>query len=135
MPHKLILRRARALIGTPFRLHGREPATGLDCVGMVAHVCGVSTAPTGYALRGGSAESWSALLDQFARKRQRGPARPGNILLIEAGPVQFHLGIWTGNSLIHADAHLRRTVETPGPILWPIRGCWFAPKGNTLWQR
>ncbi len=24
------------LIGTPFRLHGRDPATGLDCVGLVA---------------------------------------------------------------------------------------------------
>ncbi|MGB3625580.1 MAG: hypothetical protein WA989_07125, partial [Henriciella sp.] len=26
---------ARALIGTPFRLHGRDPASGIDCVGLV----------------------------------------------------------------------------------------------------
>ena len=27
---------ALGLLGVPFRLHGRDPATGLDCVGLVA---------------------------------------------------------------------------------------------------
>ena len=26
---------ARDLVGTPFRLQGREPASGLDCIGVV----------------------------------------------------------------------------------------------------
>ena len=31
-----IIAAARAAIGARFRLHGRDPATGLDCVGLVA---------------------------------------------------------------------------------------------------
>jgi murein DD-endopeptidase / murein LD-carboxypeptidase len=122
------LDRARALIGTPFRLHGRDPATGLDCVGLIARVAGQFAPPTGYAMRGGSAESWTALLDKFALRRTKSEIKAGDILLLEAGPAQFHLGIFTGNGLIHADAGLRRVVETPGPIRWPILGIWFAAR-------
>jgi murein DD-endopeptidase / murein LD-carboxypeptidase len=122
------LDRARALIGTPFRLHGRDPETGLDCVGLIAHVAGQCAPPTGYAMRGGSRESWTALLDRFARQRRHSAIKAGDILLLEAGPAQFHLGIFTGDGLIHADAGLRRVVETPGPIRWPILGIWFAAR-------
>jgi hypothetical protein len=31
-----------------------------------------------------------------------------------AGPAQLHLAILTGRGFIHADARLRRVVETPG---------------------
>ncbi len=122
------LKRARALIGTPFRLHGRDPATGLDCVGLIACVADHDAPPTGYAMRGGSAESWTALLDLFAIRRKRSPITAGDILLLEAGSAQFHLGIFTGDGLIHADAGLRRVVETPGPVRWPIHGIWFAAR-------
>lgn len=116
--------RARALIGTPFRLHGRAAASGLDCVGLIAiAIDRVAAAPTGYALRGGSVQSWSALMDAVACRR-RLPHRAGDILLLEASAAQFHLGVWTGESLIHADARLRRVVETPGVPRWRIAGAW-----------
>jgi hypothetical protein len=58
------------------------------------------------------------------RFRRRHTLKPGDILLLNAGPAQLHLGIWTGAGLIHADAALRRVVETPGLPRWPILSIW-----------
>jgi murein DD-endopeptidase / murein LD-carboxypeptidase len=116
--------RARALLGTRFRLHGRDVASGLDCVGLIATVymkCGEVS--TGYSLRGGSDAQWISILDDFA-KRRCGAAQPADIILCLAGPGQYHLGLWTGDSLIHADAGVGRVVETPGTVRWPIIAMW-----------
>jgi murein DD-endopeptidase / murein LD-carboxypeptidase len=124
-----IIARARALLGMPFRLHGRDPDTGLDCVGLVSEACQRQVGiPTGYALRGGSADSYSRTIAALRLTRRRGEPRRGDILLMVAGPQQFHLGLWTGDSLIHADAMLRRVVETPGAVPWPIIGAWHNRK-------
>ena len=120
-----IVAHARALIGTPFRLHGRDAATGLDCVGLVALAYARREGiPTGYSLRGGSAESFITMIAALGLTRRRGLPRAGDVLLMQAGPAQFHLGLWTGESLIHADATLRRVVEMPGPLPWIVIGAW-----------
>ncbi len=130
MPYNSRTHRARALIGTRFRLHGRDPATGIDCVGLIARVIGrENVAPTGYAMRGGTSQSWSVMMDAVCARRWSN-LRSGDVLLLEAGPHQFHLGIWSGAALIHADARLRRVVETPGPLLWPMVGAWAQTKGS-----
>ena len=114
------LARARSLVGTRFRLHGRD-ASGVDCIGLAAHAYRLDV-PTGYALRG----------DDRARVEQAllalGFARAGDlcsgVVLLNAGPMQLHLGLWTGTTLIHADAALRRVVETPGRPRWPRLSTW-----------
>jgi murein DD-endopeptidase / murein LD-carboxypeptidase len=127
MPCDPIIAKARALIGTPFRLHGRDPQTGLDCVGFVACVFGrLADAPTGYAMRNTRQIEWCALLDDFCARRVEGAHEAGDILLLAPGPAQFHLGLWTGSSLIHAHAGLRRVVETPGAPICLIIGAWQA---------
>lgn len=116
---------ARNLIGTKFRLHGRDPVHGIDCVGLIAIVFGwQALAPTGYALRGGSAQQWSEMLDSIALRRHGAPCE-GDIVLLRAAPMQFHLGVWSGLGLIHADAAVRRVVETPGPLTSPVIASWF----------
>lgn len=67
---------------------------------------------------------WIKELDLRGQRRPVGRYARGDILLMQAGPAQFHLGCWTGESLIHADARLRRVVELPGPPPWPLLGAW-----------
>ena len=57
----------------------------------------------------------------------------GDILLVESGPGQLHAVILTEDGYLHAHAALRRIVETPGPVPWPILSAWcpgeeYAPK-------
>lgn len=116
---------ALALVGTRFRLHGREDG-GLDCVGLVGRALAASgwrgEVPTGYPLRGGDAAKAAALLDTSL---PRGDGRqPGDILLVAPGPGQLHLAIRTARGIVHADAALRRVVERPGPPPWPVIAAW-----------
>jgi murein DD-endopeptidase / murein LD-carboxypeptidase len=124
MVDKLIAR-ARSVLGAPFRLHGRDPETGLDCVGLIAWVYELGTnIPAGYALRGGDGARFAQIISALGLTKRRAAFRAGDLLLMQAGAAQFHLGLWTGTSLIHADAMLRRTVEMPGTPPWQVIGAW-----------
>lgn len=121
---------ARGVIGTPFRLHGRDPAFGLDCVGLVSLAFGRrGEAPSGYAMRGGEKAAFEKMLRALRCRRRRIAPKRGDVLLLAPGPAQYHLGIWTGRSLIHADAGLRRIVETPGWPRWPMLSAWIVARG------
>ncbi|QHL90666.1 peptidoglycan endopeptidase [Sphingomonas changnyeongensis] len=115
---------ARALVGVRFRLHGRDPAHGLDCIGLVALALG-RTAPGGYGLRGGDpARVAAALAEAGLVAAPAQDPQPGDILLMRPGAAQLHLGVRTATGLIHADAALGRVVERPGPIPWEVIGSW-----------
>lgn len=118
---------ALATVGARFRLHGRDPGEGLDCVGLAAHALAAGgwrggAVPTGYAVRGGDRGRVAALLDA-ALVRCAGDGT-GDILLVAAGPGQLHLAVRTERGIVHADAGLRRVVERPGPLPWPVIGAW-----------
>lgn len=114
---------ARSCVGTRFRAQGRAPGIGLDCVGLVAFATGVE-APVGYGLRG-SVERVDGELTKlgFARVEK---AQPGDVIVMRVGAGRAHLGVWTGAGVVHADARLRRVVETPGEP-WPVVGAWRSP--------
>ncbi len=114
--------RALTLVGARFRLHGRDVAGGLDCVGVVALACGAAAVPSGYALRGGDVARVGAVLD--ARLARGDGRRLGDVLLFSVGAGQLHLGIATIRGLVHADAGLRRVVERPGIAPWVLIGAW-----------
>lgn len=114
--------RALATVGARFRLHGRDPATGLDCVGVAAVALGWEAVPTGYALRGGDAVRVAALLD--ARLARGDGAVVGDLLLVAAGAGQLHFAVRTATGVVHADAGLRRVVERPGTGPWPLLAAW-----------
>lgn len=119
-----IARAAEALVGTRFRLHGRDPATGLDCVGLVAAALG-SRAPAGYGLRNSDIADALAFAASIGLTEVSGAFQPGDVLLVHAGPVQHHLlVVGTANNFIHAHAGLRRVVATPAPLASPVERHW-----------
>lgn len=115
---------ARAMLGTRFRLHGRG-ADGVDCVGLVGCAHGVAV-PRGYALRSGDAARVGRAIASAGLVAREVPG-PGDVLLLAVGPGQLHLAIQAEDGIIHADAMLRRVVARPGPLPWPLIGCWGWP--------
>ncbi|ROT96652.1 hypothetical protein EB810_01475 [Altererythrobacter sp. FM1] len=123
---------AEQLVGAPFRLHGRDPASGLDCVGVVGaalSAAGVwAELPGGYALRNtpsGDYRAWAARAELIPAN---GPVKPGDILLVRPGPAQLHLLVAvSGGRLVHAHIGLRRVVATPGPLQWSVVAHWRLP--------
>lgn len=116
------VRRARALLGVRFRPQGRS-ADGLDCVGLAAAALELGGVRSDYALRSSAIEELAAdLLGHRLRPAER--REPGDLLVMRAGAGQLHLGVWTGEGLVHADAGLRRVVERPGKVPWPVLSAW-----------
>lgn len=118
-----VVARARSLLGTRFRLHGRDAGEGLDCVGLAAAAFGMEGVPSGYPLRGGDPARIMATIGAWLSVATE-PRSAGDLLLMAAGPGQLHLGVWTGDALVHADLGLGRVVERPGAPPWPVLGGW-----------
>ena len=113
--------RATALVGTPFRAQGRG-AAGLDCVGLVLAACDLPqrTARDNYRLRGDHRSEIMGALGERFRRVSPARRRVGDLLLMAVAEDQLHLGVLTLRGFVHADARLRRVVETPGLPRWPL---------------
>lgn len=117
--------RSEALIGAPFRLGGRTPATGIDCVGLVACALGSDEAPQGYALRNASIDRHLAFAARAGFSPASGAIARGDLILAAPGPAQHHLLVALGPArFVHAHAGLRRVVLHHGPLPWPERARW-----------
>lgn len=120
---------AQALVGCPFRLHGRDPATGLDCVGLIAAALaavGVQpAAPEGYALRHLDIARWLPMAARSGLTPAGGPVRRGDVMLIALPTCQHHLVIAVSEArVVHAHAGLRRVVCQPFDPAWRIAARW-----------
>ena len=115
--------RARALVGTRFRLQGRGEG-GLDCVGVVLATFGIDAAIVrrDYRLRDVERVEIDAALRKHFRRVSR--AKVGDVLLLDAGKRQLHLAIQTDDGFVHAHAGIGRVVETPGSSEWPVLGAY-----------
>ncbi len=130
---------AEQLVGVGFRLHGRDPASGLDCVGLVACAlwrCGREVAvPQDYGLRNSTIEQHLAFAARNRFSPTDGPIARGDLLLACPGPAQHHLIVALAtNYFVHAHAGLRRVVLHNGLPHWPIAAHWrLAPDRNSTW--
>lgn len=124
-----LARAAEALVGAPFRLHGRDAATGLDCLGVVTAALAASGRDPGslpaYGLRNRSIDRWIALAERAGFRPSAAPALAGDVVMVRPGPGQHHLLVaLEGNLFVHAHAGLRRVVVQPGPLPWSIDRRW-----------
>lgn len=112
-----LARAAAELVGTRFRLHGRDPATGLDCIGLFAAAMRCAgqpvTLPTGYPLRLNDIGAWLPDPAAYGFTEAGGSAKPGDVVMLRLGAAQFHLAIAAPEpGWIHAHAGLRRVVHS-----------------------
>ena len=123
--------RARALVGVPFRAQGRDPQRGLDCVGLVITACALPEGLTrrDYRLRGDHRNELTRELPRHFRRVSRKQRRAGDLILMAVAEDQMHLGVLTDRGFVHADARLRRVVETPGEPEWPVIGIYRKRQG------
>lgn len=124
-----LARAAMALVGTRFRLHGRNPACGLDCVGVLDASLKAIGRPAplaaGYRLR---TRDVAALLPDPAAcgfAAAQGAMEPGDVVLLSLEGAQHHLMIAAGDGgFVHAHAGLRRVVMGAAPANAVERARW-----------
>jgi cell wall-associated NlpC family hydrolase len=136
---------AGELVGTPFRLQGRDPAHGLDCIGLVmvslARIGIELHLPADYRPRRRRFEIPDDALRRAGLECAQAPYVAGDILLLRTAPVQVHLAIVRdADTVIHAHAGLGRVVVQPPVESWTVAAAWrFAaepvPKGDIEWPR
>lgn len=114
--------RARMLVGLKFRPQGRDPRVGLDCVGLV--LCTFRLASDlvrkNYRICGPNCAEAQKSLSRIFTEIGPDSAVAGDVLLFRLRRERAHLAISCGKSIVHADASLRRIVETPIPLEWPV---------------
>ena len=120
---------ARACVGVRFRPQGRDPALGLDCVGLVMTACAglgqAAEVPRDYALSGdGLVERAERVLAARGAARVAGSADQGDILLFEPAAGQAHLAIATEIGVIQAHLGVGRVIEGPSDPAWRVRSVW-----------
>jgi cell wall-associated NlpC family hydrolase len=118
---------AEQLLGVRFRLHGRDPGTGLDCIGVLAAALAAigrpALLPTGYALRSRTLPSLEPIVAACGFAACEGAVLPGDVLMLRTGPCQHHLAIAVRGGFVHAHAGLRRVVIAPS-LDEPVVGRW-----------
>jgi cell wall-associated NlpC family hydrolase len=119
--------RARSLVGTRFRPQGRIQEHGLDCLGLVALAGNLpqKLIPNDYPVRSEAPpEALSLDLEGRVERISTAQAKEGDVLLVRAGAGQHHFLVLLSDGFVHADAGLRKVVETPGAVPWPALAAW-----------
>jgi len=133
------------LVGTPFRLQGRDPEHGLDCLGVVitslARADVALALPPDYRPRRRTFAIPEVLLREAGLIPASNAVHGGDCLLLRTGPAQVHTAVAIDRErIVHAHAGLGRVVLGPLPDSWPVLATWrlaaeTVPKGDTSWQR
>ncbi|WDF72401.1 hypothetical protein [Novosphingobium sp. KACC 22771] len=118
MPGPDLARAAEDLVGTRFRLHGRHPEHGLDCLGVLAaalRAIGRSgDLPTDYAWRNANPDRAVHMAGRWGFVAVEGAAMPGDVILLRMGAAALHFVIAvSGGAFVHAHAGQRRVLRTP----------------------
>jgi len=118
-----LIHATRSFLGVPFRHQGRS-VEGLDCAGLLvlAHrVCGL-VAPdlAGYA-RIPDGRSLKALIETSDVIAKSTLYTPGAIVLFRFRNEPQHVGLSTGETLIHSYSQVGKVVEHNWDKLWLTR--------------
>lgn len=124
---------ALELVGTPFRLRGRDPVTGIDCMGLIEFALTKAGLPVRmprtYTLRQTDAGTlFVGFAKQSGFRPRSGPRRRNDILFFALDGLQHHLAIALGpDDIVHAHAGLGRTIIGKPDPDWRLLHIWSAP--------
>lgn len=118
-----VIAAARSALGIPFRHQGRSLA-GMDCAGLIVHVA--ATLGLDYFDQSGYARTPSnglleAALDSQPCIERVSSMRCGDVLLMRFHGDPQHLGIYTGENLIHAYSTIGKVCEHRLSDVWRSR--------------
>ena len=122
-----ILAAARQCLGTPFRHQGRLVAFGLDCAGVVIHICrtlGLDAIDVeGYGRTPNAGQLQRTLDDQPILQRVPNVAdrQPADLLLMRFATDPQHLAIFAGDTIIHAYGASGKCAEHVLSPVWASR--------------
>lgn len=120
-----VVARARANLGVRFRPQGRDAEHGLDCIGVMTNAFGLTGVRQDYQLRSNDvAEVERGFAASGFVRLPPAAQRPGDVLLGRVDHAQLHVVLLTPGGYLHADAGLRRVVEVPGRVPWPVASAW-----------
>lgn len=128
-PGHQLAKAAEALAGSRFRLHGRNPDTGLDCVGVLAAALRAigreAPLPDAYQLRSRAIPGLSRIASDCGLTAVEGALQTGDVLLARISSCQFHVLIAMNDGrVIHAHAGLGRVVIDAIGDDWRVAGHW-----------
>lgn len=120
---------ARDLVGAPYRHNGRDPATGLDCLGVLgAALSAIGRAaplPARNAMHRRGNPDVVTIAKACGLVDASGPIAPGEVLLVRCSPLQLHVLVAAkADRFVHAHAGLRCVVLGPADPAWSIVGHW-----------
>ena len=127
-----IIAAARECIGLPFRHQGRFDTGTIDCAGVVVHAlqsCGCEiTDRTAYGPVPNNGLLEQSLDEQPCVERVF-DMTPGDILLLRFTKQPQHLGIYTGENIIHADSDAGKCCEHI------LNKCWSSRVVRIYWVK
>lgn len=109
-----VVAEARKHTGRPFRHQGRNPSTGLDCVGLAVRVLsdlGVDVVDSTSYEREPNPEMMAAAIEPYLSAINLTEASQGCILWIRFFKEPMHIAIVTDIGMIHAYGTIGRVVE------------------------
>lgn len=121
---------AEEFLGVPFRLHGRDPKTGLDCIGLLVATMRAAgrAAPevNGYRLRTSRWPMLGEIAESLGFEAVEAPVMPGDVALFYPAASQMHFAIagTSSGTWIEAHAGLRRVVISSSTL--PYAQLWRA---------
>lgn len=106
------------MVGVPFRLGGRDPAFGLDCVGLVLASYALDTPaniPRRASLNPTDRAPWERGLRHvgFTRLIECEAPMAGDVWLLDCGHGRRHLAVLAGDKVCHAHAGLGEVIASP----------------------
>ncbi len=122
---KKIISIARSCVGSSFRHQGRDPANGLDCIGLIVYVA------KAIGLTGFDHKDYKKIPEKFAISRQaiaagfmacpRNDLTAGHILILKFGKYLEHAAIISDRGIIHACEKYGKVVEHGLDDVWRSR--------------